>query len=174
MNRILLFIGFLIILGCTDKSKDQISKLELEIVRRGHYFIDDKEVYSVNLKIINRDRDICKFWINKCGYLSNVLLKSSDYEILPPVCDNDFPELISLKPNQSINLPLLISKKIADSSRILNDRFGFVFINEFQYALGDKVNLIDLALEFKRNEKQMIWTKNSIFGLPLNNYYIDN
>lgn len=108
-----------------------------------------------DVTISNESDSLVAFWLFTCDYHSNFVLSDTNYSILYPDCDANYPELIVLGAKENLKLPLLI-KKESSTTKWQGFKIGFVMIRESQFHFPSDFlgTLEDLKLE----GKQVIWS----------------
>jgi hypothetical protein len=153
------------ILCCTNESRPTIeSQLRTSLLVKGWYNSggkDSNEEFMVTeLKVENVGNNRLKFWVFSCPTMINIDKKSKNFDYLPNQCDNFRPQLIELKQNQSMYIPVLL-KMINRDAEEESINLGFVLIYEDQYNPGNTMgNQMNTLMKIKEKGDQTVWTGN--------------
>jgi hypothetical protein len=121
---------------------------------------DKSDLYSASIKMTNNTDKVFRFWIMTCSWQDSWIVNDKSFWLLgEPNCDSNFPDLIELKPNQSVSYECRFGKN--KNVRISNKegcKVGFVFVGEKENSHMD--NVFQEVVEDKiARRKDVIWSQ---------------
>jgi len=160
--KLMNFLCLFICMSCTPGDVENKHNMGIAIKPTiiGRYSLDNEKCtldnYLVEIKLVNVGDATIKFWIFSCSCFLNFVLDNKDFSLIGNSCDANYPELIELKSQQSLTIPIVIKNR--DSSKIKMPKFkiGFVLVFESQHKF--ELNLMKTVDNFKKTQSQILWS----------------
>jgi hypothetical protein len=147
-------------------------EITIQVQNNGFYRINHStgttSLQLTDVTISNESDSLVAFWLFTCDYQSNFVLSDTNYSVLLPDCDANYPELIVLEAKKNLKLPLLI-KKENSVTKWQGFKIGFVRIGESQFHFPS--DFLRILEDFKMKGKQVIWSDSLSLVPALNNSF---
>lgn len=132
------------------------NNIKIDVINRGHFVLNGKSTYILELKITNKSKADISFWNWSCSITEGLVFRSKKYDLLPSNCNNNSPILICLKPEESLcSNFLIITKNEASDDFTFN--LGFIFIPESDYVMQPGISFVNIIEKAKLQDKQVIY-----------------